>query len=109
MHCGTRSTLTPPAYSITCAPSAWQTPNTTGTPIIELPLASSDKMELVADLLWRDGVYVTLAAYPLVPHDQVGFRIQLTATHTPEQVDDLLRTIETLAAKGLLRPAADHE
>ena len=86
-----------------------ETPNTSGTPIIELPLASSDNMELVGDLLWRDGAYVTLAAYPLVPHDQVGFRIQLTATHTPEQVDDLLKTIEMLAAKGLLRQVADHE
>jgi 8-amino-7-oxononanoate synthase len=85
-----------------------ETPNNTGTPIIELPLASSDKMEHVSDLLWRDGAYVTVAAYPLVPHDQVGFRIQLTATHTPSQIDDLLKTIDTLAAKGLLRPATER-
>jgi 8-amino-7-oxononanoate synthase len=83
-----------------------ETPNDTGTPIIELPLASSDLMGVVADLLWRDGVYVTLATYPLVPHDQVGFRIQLTASHTDEQIDELLATLTMLAEKDLLRRAA---
>jgi len=79
------------------------TPNRTGTPIIEIPLASSAKIGLVADLLWREGVYVTLAAYPLVPRDQVGFRIQLTAAHTDEEIDGLLKTIGTLAGEGMLR------
>jgi len=82
-----------------------ETPNTTGLPIIELPLHASDKFGAVADLLWREGVYVTLAAYPLVPHDQVGIRIQLTAAHTDEEIAGLLKTIEMLAGEGLLRQA----
>jgi len=36
-----------PACSITFRTLGVETPNTSGTPIIELPLASSDKMELV--------------------------------------------------------------
>src|SRR6266550_2526743 len=48
------------------------TPNTSGTPIIELPLAGEQELELVGRLLWDRGIYVTLAAYPLVPKDQVG-------------------------------------
>jgi 8-amino-7-oxononanoate synthase len=83
-----------------------ETPNNTGTPIVELPLAVSDQVGLVTDLLWQAGVYVTVAAYPLVPHDQVGFRIQLTASHTDEQIDELIETIEMLAARGLLKYAA---
>ena len=29
-------------------------------------------LEAVAEMLWYHGVYVTLAAYPLVPRDQAG-------------------------------------
>jgi 8-amino-7-oxononanoate synthase len=83
-----------------------ETPNVIGTPIVELPLASSEMVDTVTDILWRDGIYVTVAAYPLVPRDQVGFRIQLTANHTDEQIDGLLKTIETLAGEDLLRRTA---
>ena len=86
-----------------------QTPNVIGTPIIELPLASSEMVDVVTDILWRDGIYVTVAAYPLVPRDQVGFRIQLTANHTDEEIDGLLKTIETLAGEGMLRKAPGGE
>jgi GT2 family glycosyltransferase len=37
---------------------------------------------------------VTLAAYPLVPKAEVGFRAQLTAANTTEQVDALLAALE---------------
>jgi 8-amino-7-oxononanoate synthase len=84
------------------------TPNTSGTPIVELPLASADDMDAVAEMLWNEGVYVTLASYPLVPRDQVGFRIQLTAAHTDDQIDTLLATIDKLAGKGLLRRVGDE-
>ena len=83
------------------------TPNTAGTPIVEMPLASADDMDAVAEALWNEGIYVTLASYPLVPRDQVGFRIQLTAAHTDEQIDALLATIGKLAGKGLLRRVAE--
>jgi 8-amino-7-oxononanoate synthase len=82
-------------------------PNNEGTPIVELPLASSDTIDRVTEILWRDGVYVTIAAYPLVPHDQVGFRIQLTSAHTDEEIDDLLKTISKLDDEALLRKVAD--
>ncbi len=83
-----------------------ETPNTSDTPIIELLLADQESMPAVAARLWREGVYVTLAAYPLVPRDQVGFRIQLTAAHTDEEIDALLATLRGLAAAGLLREAS---
>ncbi|MFC7479274.1 aminotransferase class I/II-fold pyridoxal phosphate-dependent enzyme [Luedemannella flava] len=57
------------------------TPNRTGTPIIELPLAPGADLAVTSRILWRRGIYVTLAAYPLVPLDQVGIRVQLTAAH----------------------------
>jgi 8-amino-7-oxononanoate synthase len=80
-----------------------QTPNVTGTPIVELPLADPSTFQRVTEVLWRNRIYVTMAAYPLVPHDQVGFRIQLTSAHTDAQVARLNRVLTRLADEGLLR------
>ena len=62
--------------------SASHTPNRSGFPIIEIPLRDHDRIDAVGQLLFDRGVYVTLAAYPLVPKDEVGFRVQLTAANT---------------------------
>jgi 8-amino-7-oxononanoate synthase len=79
------------------------TPNVSGTPIIELPMADGVDLDEVARELWRSGIYVTLAAYPLVPRDQVGVRIQITAAHTVDQVDRLAGVLTDLTARGILR------
>ena len=79
------------------------TPNASGTPIVEIPLADGERLGLVGGLLWDAGIYVTLAAYPLVPRHEVGFRVQLTAANTDEEVDELLAAITALADRGLLR------
>jgi 8-amino-7-oxononanoate synthase len=50
-------------------------------------------------------VYVTLAAYPLVPKDEVGFRVQLTAANTDAEVDLLISALEELADRGELQAA----
>lgn len=78
------------------------TPNNGSTPVIELPLRRPDDLTEVAQLLWRRGIYVTLAPYPLVPRNQVGFRIQLTAAHTEAEIDELNQTISELAAADQL-------
>jgi 8-amino-7-oxononanoate synthase len=73
-----------------------QTPNTSGFPLIEIPLNDADDLPWVARSLLDRGQYVTLAPYPGVPRDQVGFRIQMTAAHTDEQIDRLLETLSWL-------------
>ncbi len=84
------------------------TPNVSGAPIVEIPLADADDLDLVGRLLWDAGIYVTLAAYPLVPRSSVGFRVQLTAANSDEEVDGLLEAITDLADRSLLR-AGDGE
>ncbi len=79
------------------------TPNVSGTPIIEIPLVNPDDLDLVSTLLWKAGVYVTLAAFPLVPRAEVGFRVQVTAANTDEEVDDLLSALTVLTDRSLLR------
>jgi 8-amino-7-oxononanoate synthase len=73
------------------------TPNTSDFPVIEIPLKQAADLEDVAAVLWRRGIYVTLAAYPLVPRDQAGFRIQVTAANTDEEIDELNATLVELA------------
>ena len=72
------------------------TPNTDDTPIIELPIALDRDLVEVSELLWRRGLFVTLAPYPGVPRDQVGFRVQVTAANTDEQIDELNAVISEL-------------
>jgi 8-amino-7-oxononanoate synthase len=83
------------------------TPNRSGLPIIEIPLRDHGQIDSVGRFLFEKGVYVTLAAYPLVPKEEVGFRVQLTAANTDAEVDTLLAALEELAARGVLRPAGD--
>lgn len=83
------------------------TPNTSGYPIIEIPLADADRIDEIGRFLFNRGIYVTLAAYPLVPRSEVGFRIQVTAANTDAQITRLIATLGELAGEFQLgRPAA---
>ena len=46
------------------------TPNRSGFPIIEVPLARHEDIDAVGRFLFDHGIYVTLAAYPLVPEER---------------------------------------
>jgi 7-keto-8-aminopelargonate synthetase-like enzyme len=82
------------------------TPNTSGFPIIELPLADAGDIDFVGDFLFARGIYVTLAAYPLVPRSQVGIRIQVTAANTDEEIDQLCEVLADLVERFDMQPAA---
>ena len=73
------------------------TPNTSGYPIIEIPLADANEIDAIGRFLFDRGVYVTLAAYPLVPRDEVGFRVQVTAANTDDEVSVLIAALRALA------------
>src|SRR4029079_8646086 len=83
-----------------------ETPNRSGFPIVEIPLRHYDRIADVGRFLFDRGIYATLAAYPLVPKDEVGFRVQLTAANTTDEVDRLIVALEELVERGELRSAA---
>jgi 8-amino-7-oxononanoate synthase len=85
------------------------TPNRSGLPIVEIPLREHTRIDAVGRLLFERGVYVTLAAHPLVPKAEVGFRVQLTAANTDEEVDVLIAAIRELAEQGELISRAAHD
>ena len=59
----------------------------------------------VGSYLFEHGVYVTLAAYPLVPKSEVGFRIQVTAANSHAEIEQLIDVLGKLANAFDLRPA----
>jgi 8-amino-7-oxononanoate synthase len=71
--------------------------NRSGFPIVEVPLADPDDLARAGRFLLDRGVYVTLAFHPSVPREEVGFRIQVTAANTAEEVDELLAALDRLA------------
>src|SRR6186713_801569 len=85
------------------------TPNRSGFPIVEVPLARHEDIDAAGRFLFENGIYVTLAAYPLVPKTEVGFRIQVTAANTQAEIEQLVDVIGKLAAAFDLRPAQSNE
>jgi 7-keto-8-aminopelargonate synthetase-like enzyme len=75
-------------------------------PILEVPLARAEDLDEVGAFLWRSGIYVTLAAYPLVPRDRVGFRVQITALNSDADIERLNATLTRLAERFPLRTRA---
>jgi 8-amino-7-oxononanoate synthase len=84
------------------------TPNRTGFPIIEVPLARHEEIDVVGRFLFDEGIYVTLAAYPLVPRDEVGFRIQVTAANTDAEIEHLVDVLGRLTNRFDLQPAVNR-
>jgi len=85
------------------------TPNRSGLPVIEVPLARHEEIADVGRFLFSNGIYVTLAAYPLVPKSEVGFRIQTTAANTDAEIDQLVDVLGKLADRFDLQPARREE
>ncbi len=77
--------------------------NRSGLPILEIPVADPDHLLAVGRFLFDHGIYVTMAAYPLVPRSEVGFRIQVTAANSWEEIDQLRGTLRELSARFRLR------
>jgi glycine C-acetyltransferase len=51
----------------------------------------------MADALLEEGVYVIGFSYPVVPKGRARIRTQMSAAHTPEQID---RAVDAFARVG---------
>ena len=85
------------------------TPNRSGFPLIEVPLVDHEEIADAGRFLFDHGIYVTLAAYPLVPKSEVGFRIQVTAANTQAEVEQLVDVLGRLAERFELQPVGTAE
>jgi 8-amino-7-oxononanoate synthase len=85
------------------------TPNTSGYPIVEIPLSRPEDIDEAGRYLFEHGIYVTMAARPLVPKDEVGFRVQITAANTDGQIEHLCEVLAELERRFELRSERDPE
>ncbi|NRO98665.1 glycine C-acetyltransferase [Paraburkholderia sp. NMBU_R16] len=56
-------------------------------PIIPVMLGDAQMASRMADALLQEGVYVIGFSYPVVPKGRARIRTQMSAAHTPEQID----------------------
>ncbi len=56
-------------------------------PIVPVMLYDARRAAEMAERLLRKGVYVIGFSYPVVPKDQARIRTQMSAAHTPEDID----------------------
>jgi glycine C-acetyltransferase len=66
-------------------------------PIIPVMLGDAQLASKMADALLEEGVYVIGFSYPVVPKGRARIRTQMSAAHTPEQID---RAIDAFARVG---------
>ena len=66
-------------------------------PIIPVMLGDAALATRLADALLREGVYVIGFSYPVVPKGKARIRTQMSAAHTPEQID---RAVAAFAKVG---------
>ncbi len=85
------------------------TPNASGYPLIEIPLANHEDIDPVGRYLFDRGVYVTMAAYPLVPKDEVGFRVQITAVNGDDEIERLCDVLGELQERFQLQHEEHRE
>lgn len=66
-------------------------------PIIPVMLGDAVLASKMAKRMLEEGIYVIGFSYPVVPMEQARIRVQMCATHTPEQID---KAIETFGRVG---------
>src|SRR6185437_13846242 len=66
-------------------------------PIIPVMIGDAAKAASFADRLLREGVYVIGFSFPVVPKGEARIRTQMSAAHTPEQID---RAVDAFARVG---------
>ena len=72
-------------------------------PIVPVMLGDARLASGMADDLLERGIYVIGFSFPVVPKGKARIRVQLSAAHTPEQVDQAVTAfVETGRARGVL-------
>jgi 8-amino-7-oxononanoate synthase len=79
--------------------------NVSGFPLVELALADPADLDAVGQHLYDRGILVTLTPHPIVPRNEVGFRIQVTVANSLEQLETLNTVLSEVDDRfGFRRP-----
>jgi glycine C-acetyltransferase len=66
-------------------------------PILPVMLGDAALASRMADMLLDRGIYVIGFSFPVVPQGQARIRIQLSAAHTPEQLEKAAQAFAEVA------------
>lgn len=73
------------------------------TPIVPVMLGDAKLAQDLASQLLEEGIYVIGFSFPVVPKGQARIRVQLSAEHTPEQIDRAVAAFTKIGKKlGIL-------
>jgi glycine C-acetyltransferase len=73
-------------------------------PIVPILLGDARVAEEMATAMLDEGVYVVGFSFPVVPKGQARIRVQLSAIHTPEQIDRAVLAFASVGRRlGILR------
>ena len=75
------------------------TDNDNRFPIVSAYVGSAENVIRGGQLLFEEGIYLTLQAYPLVPRDNGVLRATPTVANTWDQVQHLLEAMERVVGK----------
>ena len=74
------------------------------TPIVPIMLGDAKLAVNMADAMLKEGIYVIGFCYPVVPKGAARIRVQLSAAHSPEDVDRALHAFAKVGkAMGVLK------
>jgi glycine C-acetyltransferase len=73
-------------------------------PIVPVMLGDARLAQDMAQDLLAEGIYVIGFSFPVVPKGQARIRVQLSAAHTPEQVDAAVAAFAKVGrARGVVK------
>jgi glycine C-acetyltransferase len=76
-------------------------------PIVPIMLGDARLATEMADRMLKRGIYVIGFSFPVVPRGQARIRVQLSAAHTPEQVDQAIAAFVAVGRElGVIGAAA---
>ena len=68
-------------------------------PIVPIMLGDAKLSKLIADEMLEHGVYVIGFSYPVVPEKEARIRVQMSASHSKEQIEKALNAFALCARK----------
>jgi len=72
-------------------------------PIVPVIIGDAEPAMKMAEDMLAEGIYVIAFSYPVVPMNTARIRVQMSAAHTKEQIDQLVAAFEKLGKKyGIL-------
>ena len=65
-------------------------------PIVPIMIYNAKKAVIMSEELLKRNIYVIPFSFPVVPEDEARIRVQISASHSKEQIDKALRAFKNV-------------